>query len=312
MSVLQVVACSESPPPRPDSLRSVGNRAVARVRRASRRARPLVVRRRMTVRRGIWLECIRARGRHGAHVLGALAAPSSAQITTGTVAGSVKDEQGLAVPGASVTLVSEARGTRMAPVVTNGTGDFVVPNVTPDTYTVEVAMTGFRIDPPPGRRGQRRRPHQRRRLDAVARRHVRDRHGEVGSAADSIAERRTLVSRHDRGSREPADRHRPELRDVHVVDTRRRRSDDETRRRRPEQHHDGRRLHDGHRQQRTVAADESRGDCRSEGAGGGLSGGVRAIERAADHGRHQERDQSLPRIGRTTSCGTPTGTRTAG
>jgi hypothetical protein len=77
-------------------------------------------------------------------VLGALAVrPVSAQITTGTVAGSVKDEQGLAVPGASVTLVSEARGTRMAPVVTNGTGDFVVPNVTPDTYTVEVAMTGF-------------------------------------------------------------------------------------------------------------------------------------------------------------------------
>ena len=77
-------------------------------------------------------------------VLGALAVvPVSAQITTGTVAGSVKDEQGLAVPGASVTLLSEARGTRMAPVVTNVTGDFVVPNVTPDTYTVEVAMSGF-------------------------------------------------------------------------------------------------------------------------------------------------------------------------
>ena len=77
-------------------------------------------------------------------VLGALAAhPVSAQITTGTVAGSVKDDQGLAVPGASVTLISEARGTRMAPVVTNATGDFVVPNVTPDTYTVEIAMPGF-------------------------------------------------------------------------------------------------------------------------------------------------------------------------
>ena len=36
-------------------------------------------------------------------VLGALAVhPVSAQITTGTVAGSVKDNQGLAVPGASV------------------------------------------------------------------------------------------------------------------------------------------------------------------------------------------------------------------
>ena len=42
-------------------------------------------------------------------VLGALAVrPLSAQITTGTVAGSVKDEQGLAVPGASVTRASRS------------------------------------------------------------------------------------------------------------------------------------------------------------------------------------------------------------
>src|SRR5215510_2300466 len=73
----------------------------------------------------------------------AAAHPVFAQITTGTVAGSVKDEQGLPVPGATVTLVSEARGTRMAPVVTNATGDFVVPNVTADTYTIEVTMPGF-------------------------------------------------------------------------------------------------------------------------------------------------------------------------
>ena len=84
-------------------------------------------------------------------VLGALAVrPVSAQITTGTVAGSVKDDQGLAVPGASVTLISEARGTRMAPVVTNATGDFVVPNVTPDTYTVEISMPGFSSTLRPG------------------------------------------------------------------------------------------------------------------------------------------------------------------
>jgi hypothetical protein len=84
-------------------------------------------------------------------VLGALAVrPVSAHIPTGTVAGSVKDDQGLAVPGASVTLISEARGTRMAPVVTNATGDFVVPNVTPDTYTVEISMAGFSSTLRPG------------------------------------------------------------------------------------------------------------------------------------------------------------------
>jgi carboxypeptidase family protein/TonB-dependent receptor-like protein len=84
-------------------------------------------------------------------VLGWLAAvPVAAQITTGTVAGSVKDDQGLAVPGATVTLISEARGTKMAPVVTNATGDFVVPNVTADTYTVEITMTGFSTIVRPG------------------------------------------------------------------------------------------------------------------------------------------------------------------
>jgi hypothetical protein len=40
-----------------------------------------------------------------------LAGPASAQITTGTVAGEIKDEQGLPVPGATVTVVNEARGT---------------------------------------------------------------------------------------------------------------------------------------------------------------------------------------------------------
>ena len=85
-------------------------------------------------------------------VLGALfaARPVSAQLTSGTIAGSVKDDQGLAIPGAIVTLISEARGTRTAPVVTNATGDFVVPNVTPDTYSVEISMPGFSSTVRPG------------------------------------------------------------------------------------------------------------------------------------------------------------------
>ncbi len=74
----------------------------------------------------------------------AAAIPVSAQITTGTVTGTVKDPQGGVVPGATVVLVSEARGTKSAPAVTSGTGDFVFPNVTPDTYTVEVTMDGFK------------------------------------------------------------------------------------------------------------------------------------------------------------------------
>jgi hypothetical protein len=74
----------------------------------------------------------------------AAAIPVSAQITTGTVAGTIKDSQGGVVPGATIVLLSEARGTKSAPTVTNAAGDYVLPNVTPDTYTVEVTMEGFK------------------------------------------------------------------------------------------------------------------------------------------------------------------------
>jgi hypothetical protein len=68
----------------------------------------------------------------------------SAQITTGTVAGSVQDSQGGVIPGATIVLISESRGTRSVPGVTNASGDYVFPNMTPDTYTIEVTMSGFR------------------------------------------------------------------------------------------------------------------------------------------------------------------------
>src|SRR6266852_4059140 len=70
--------------------------------------------------------------------------PALAQITTGTVTGSVKDPSGAVIPGATVVLTSETRGTKSAPAVTNETGNYVFPNVTPDTYTVEVALEGFK------------------------------------------------------------------------------------------------------------------------------------------------------------------------
>ena len=67
-----------------------------------------------------------------------------AQITTGTVTGNVKDPTGAVIPGATVVLTSEARGTQSAPAVTNENGDYVFPNVTADTYTVEVTLEGFK------------------------------------------------------------------------------------------------------------------------------------------------------------------------
>src|SRR2546426_7587573 len=74
----------------------------------------------------------------------AAAVPAWAQITTGTGSGTIKDATGNVIPGATVVLVSETRGTKSAPAFTNESGDYVFPNVTPDTYTVEVSMDGFK------------------------------------------------------------------------------------------------------------------------------------------------------------------------
>src|SRR5690349_12313240 len=80
----------------------------------------------------------------GALVMCTSALVATAQVTTGTVAGTIQDSQGGVIPGATIVLISETRGTRGVPVVTNATGDYVLPNITPDTYTIEVTMPGFR------------------------------------------------------------------------------------------------------------------------------------------------------------------------
>src|SRR5688572_28346691 len=69
--------------------------------------------------------------------------PAHAQVTT-TVLGTVKDVQGGVLPGATVILISETRGTRTEPIFTNASGDFVLPNVAPDKYTLQVEMPSFR------------------------------------------------------------------------------------------------------------------------------------------------------------------------
>jgi Carboxypeptidase regulatory-like domain len=83
-------------------------------------------------------------------LFGMTAAPALAQGVTGTVSGTVKDQQAAVVPGATVTLTSDTRGTLSTPVVTNATGDFVFPNVTADTYTIQVEMPSFKTLKRPG------------------------------------------------------------------------------------------------------------------------------------------------------------------
>ena len=70
--------------------------------------------------------------------------PLAAQGVTATVSGTVKDQQAAVVPGATVTLISESKRTESSPVVTNSSGDFVLPNIAADTYTIRVEMPSFK------------------------------------------------------------------------------------------------------------------------------------------------------------------------
>jgi Carboxypeptidase regulatory-like domain/TonB dependent receptor len=70
----------------------------------------------------------------------AFAAPAFAQSLTGAISGTVTDEQGGALPGATVTLASKT-GTKTATTETSGTYRFVA--LEPGTYSVQVELTGF-------------------------------------------------------------------------------------------------------------------------------------------------------------------------
>ena len=74
----------------------------------------------------------------------AIPVPTSAQITTASVTGIVTDPQGVVIPGAAVRLISETRGTQLSDVFTNASGDFTFVNVTPDRYTLQIAIEGFK------------------------------------------------------------------------------------------------------------------------------------------------------------------------
>jgi hypothetical protein len=67
---------------------------------------------------------------------------ADSQTPTGTMTGRVTDQDNLAVPGATVTILSpNLQGARVA--VTSGNGDFIFPSLPPGAYTVTVELTGF-------------------------------------------------------------------------------------------------------------------------------------------------------------------------
>ena len=71
-----------------------------------------------------------------------VAAAANAQVTTGTIIGSVTDSSGV-VPGATVTVREVNKGTTST-YVTDETGTYTAPFLVPGTYAVEVNVQGFK------------------------------------------------------------------------------------------------------------------------------------------------------------------------
>jgi len=71
----------------------------------------------------------------------ALSGLATAQEITGTISGRIVDPQGLAVPGASVTITGP-QGSKT--VVTDSTGRFVAPFLTPGVYSIKAELQGFK------------------------------------------------------------------------------------------------------------------------------------------------------------------------
>jgi hypothetical protein len=68
---------------------------------------------------------------------------ASAQSPTGTVSGIVLDPSGGAIAGAQVLIINEATAVQY-PGKANGEGYYVVPNIPPGTYRIQVSNSGFK------------------------------------------------------------------------------------------------------------------------------------------------------------------------
>src|SRR6185437_3955382 len=66
-----------------------------------------------------------------------------AQGNTGRISGAITDQSGGAMAGATVTVMDSQRGTTRA-LVTDDSGQYNAPNLTPSTYTVTAAAKGFK------------------------------------------------------------------------------------------------------------------------------------------------------------------------
>jgi hypothetical protein len=72
-----------------------------------------------------------------------------AQAVYGSVYGTITDNTGAVVPGAKITVTDVSKGTSMT-TTSNGSGDYRVDHLIPDTYSVQVESAGFNKSSAPG------------------------------------------------------------------------------------------------------------------------------------------------------------------
>src|SRR5262245_19668642 len=76
-------------------------------------------------------------------ILLSLAPSAIAQTATGNIYGNVTDEQGLVLPGATVSLTATTFGGQPRVTVTGEQGDFRFLNLDPGNYKLSVSLQGF-------------------------------------------------------------------------------------------------------------------------------------------------------------------------
>ena len=74
--------------------------------------------------------------------ISAVCVPLFSQTTQGTIQGSVFDQSGAVIAGATVTVIDVARGV-MRTLISDSAGAYVATNITPGTYTVRAEAKGF-------------------------------------------------------------------------------------------------------------------------------------------------------------------------
>jgi outer membrane receptor protein involved in Fe transport len=72
-----------------------------------------------------------------------LTVPASAQSVYGSIFGTVTDKTGAAIPGATIAVTDEAKGT-VVTVISNASGDYTVSHLAPDIYDLKVSIKGFK------------------------------------------------------------------------------------------------------------------------------------------------------------------------